>query len=359
MTNTKKAPMNLKNSISWPDGKLFLLMVPLVFATFTLMFSSCSPSREWRQTQGAVWNTVYTMTYESDRDLTDSIQEIFRQVEMSLSPFNGKSLVSRINRGETDLTDSLLRSVFRISSDVCRQSGGRFDPTVSPAVNLWKFGYTGKVDADEVWEPSQGAIDSVMRFVGLLDCGVDSSGRLHKKHPSTTFNFSAVTKGYACDLVVGMLRRNGVSDAMVEIGGEVAVIGHNPRGGKWRLQVDAPVEDGDEAPAHQRLEVLEVTDCGVATSGNYRNYHQSSRGRVGHTINPLTGQPCVSSILSVTVIAPTCAEADAWATAAMASPAPGFADSILTAAGLQAFIVTAASDTAQGRKFLVHRVPGM
>ena len=110
---------------------------------FVAVLSGCSGGPEWRQARGAVWNTVYTITYEGNRDMSDSIQRIFREVELSLSPFNDSSLVSRINRGETTATDSLMRHVFMVSSEVCRRSGGRFDPTVSPAVNLWKFGYTG------------------------------------------------------------------------------------------------------------------------------------------------------------------------------------------------------------------------
>ncbi len=326
-------------------GSLNRAAIPMTAASVSLLLlSGCSRGAEWRRADGAVWNTVYTITYESERDMSDSIQEVFRMVEMSLSPFNDNSLVSRVNRGETSETDTLLRRVFLLSSDICRHSGGRFDPTVSPAVNLWKFGYTGKVGADENWEPSRQEIDSVMEYVGILDCSVDEDGRIEKKHPLTTFNFSAVTKGYACDLIAEMLLRNGVENSMVEIGGEVTVRGSSPRGGLWRLQIDAPVED-EGAPTHRRLDTVDVTDCGVATSGNYRNYHQSSRGRVGHTIDPLTGEPCSSRLLSVTVIAPTCAEADAYATAAMASPGVDAADSILSVAGLRGIIVYAASDS--------------
>lgn len=310
----------------------------VAFAVAALGLSGCGRPREWRQQRGAVWNTVYTITYEADHDCGDSIQAVFRQVEASLSPFAGQSLVSRVNRNEDVAADSLLRRVFEVSVEVCRNSGGRFDPTVSPVVNLWKFGYTGKVDPAESWEPSAAQIDSAMRYVGMLDCSLSVSGRIVKKDTGTTFNFSALTKGYACDLVADMLSRNGARNAMVEIGGDVAVRGVNPRGGKWRLQIDAPVEDAD-APVHEQLEVIDVSECGVATSGNYRNYHQSSRGKVGHTIDPATGYPQVSDLLSVTVVAPSCIIADAYATAAMASPSAAVADSVLSRAGLDAIIV--------------------
>lgn len=306
-----------------------------------VLMTGCSGRADWRLAEGAVWNTTYRITYRADRDMTDSIMSVFRQVENSLSPFNEKSLISRINRNETDSTDMLLRRVFAISADVCRESGGRFDPTVSPLVNLWKFGYTGKVDPDSVWEPAQARIDSALQYVGLPDCSITPEGRIRKKSSGTTFNFSAVTKGYACDLMLEMLRRNGAQDAMVEIGGEVAVGGKSPRGDRWRLQIDTPVFSADSI-VHQALEIIEVADCGVATSGNYRNYHQSSGGRVGHTIDPRSGRPVKSPFLSVTVIASGCGEADAYATALMATPSRAIAEDIISRGdGLRVMLVEA------------------
>lgn len=336
--------LNLRE-IGQKCAKISVVSVVVAAVIAPVFLTGCGERKEWRHASGAVWNTVYNITYEANRDMSDSIQAVYRRVENSLSPFNDSSLISRINRCETDSTDELVRHVFAVSSEVGQQSGGRFDPTISPAVNLWKFGYTGKVAPDEKWEPTRRQIDSVLFSVGIADCQIDSFGKIHKKTPQTTFNFSAVTKGYACDLVADMLQRNGAKNLMVEIGGEVTVRGENPRGAMWRLQIDAPVEQPD-VPTHQRLETIDVTDCGVATSGNYRNYHESSRGKVGHTIDPQTGEPCRNDILSVTVIAPTCGEADAYATAAMASPTSHYADSILVAAGLKGIIVTAPSQEA-------------
>lgn len=321
------------------------LMFLLVLAG-TAVLGGCRRASEWRLAEGAVWNTTYRITYRADRDLSDSILTIFRMVENSLSPFSKGSLISRINRSETDSTDGLIARVFDVSMKVNRESDGRFDPTVSPVVNLWKFGYTGKVGSEQVWEPAPGQIDSALSYVGLPDCSITSAGRIIKKSPGTTFNFSAVTKGYACDLILEMLRRNGSADAMVEIGGEVAAGGKSPRGDRWRLQVDAPVFNADSV-VHKPLEIIEVEDCGVATSGNYRNYHRSASGaRVGHTIDPVSGRPVSSQFLSVTVIAPTCAEADAYATALMASPSAAAADSLLRRAGnIRAILADSASVT--------------
>lgn len=312
--------------------KKHLFSLSFIIAVVTLLMASltgCRRAAAWHLAEGAVWNTSYRITYSAPADLNDSIQNVFRQVESSLSPFSPTSLISRINRDETDSVDALISRVFAISQEVSRRSMGRFDPTVSPIVNLWKFGYTGKVDSDSAWEPTEAQIDSAISLVGILDCSISPQGRMSKKAPGTSFNFSAVTKGYACDLILEMLQRNGCTDAMVEIGGEVAVCGSSPRGDSWRLQIDAPVLSADSV-IHQPLEVVEVADCGIATSGNYRNFHLDSAGRrVGHTINPLSGRPAISPFLSVTVIAPSCAEADACATALMATPSRAAADTLI------------------------------
>lgn len=309
----------------------------ILIATLT---SGCSRRSEWRNCEGGVWNTMYHITYDSPRDMSDSIQEIFRRIDSSLSPFNDQSIVSRVNRGENPEIDGYFRSVFQMSQEVNRRTSGLFDPTVSPIINLWKFGYTGKVDIDSIYEPSQSEVDSALALVGIAECNLLPDNTISLKAEGTTFNFSAIAKGYACDEIAAMLHRNGATGAMVEIGGEIAVFGKNPQGEEWRIQIDTPEVEVD-APQHNRLDILSVTDCGIATSGNYRNYHQSSEGRVGHTLSPVNGRPVMGEILSVTVVAPTCAEADAYATAAMAAGSVATASEMLNANNLRAIIVSA------------------
>lgn len=281
---------------------------------FSILFSTLSgcDSPRYRTLQGGVWNTTYNITYKSSADLSDSILAVMREVELSLSPFCDSSLVSRINRGEGVVADVLLRRVFLASQEVNRRSGGAFDPTVAPLVNLYGFGYrsTGI-------EPTQSAIDSVMPSVGIADCKLDSLDRIHKKSPATEFNFSAITKGYGCDLIGEMLRRNGCDDYLVEIGGEIALSGSNPRGKDWRIMIDAPL-DNDSAVVHERMAVVQLNGGGVATSGNYRNFRQGEDGRVWHTISTSTGRPAATDLLSVTILGPSAMLADAYATACMA-----------------------------------------
>lgn len=282
-----------------------LLVVALVCMT------ACSGRGDsYRRCSGSVWATAYNVVYGGGRDLDDSMMVVMRRVEHSLSPFDKESVISRINRGESVTADTMLRRVFEASQLVCRISGGMFDPTVAPLVNLWGFGYDNAAD-----EPSAEAIDSALAYVGLADCRLESDS-IVRLSEHTKFNFSAITKGYGCDMVGEMLLRNGCTDYLVEIGGEIVVRGKNQRGEKWHIQIDAPVEG--TGVGEKAMGVIELTDAGMATSGNYRNYRTTPSGKVWHTIDPRTGRPAETTTLSATVIAPTCMMADALATACMA-----------------------------------------
>ncbi len=314
--------------------------VPIVcvIAAILMLSCSCGRGRVWEQS-GMVWNTTYHITWTSANDCSDSILPVMKQVEMSLSPFNAGSDISAINRSESMTVDRHIIKVFEKSQEINRASGGMFDPTVAPLVNLWGFGYGDKEPA----VPTDLSIDSALRLVGISQCQI-AGGVMEKKSPGTQFNFSAITKGLGCDEVAAMLRRNGATDYMVEIGGELALGGLNRRGEPWRIQIDAPVNN-DSSVTHRRLMVISVTDCGVATSGNYRNFRRDSEGRrFGHTISPVTGRSVETSTLSATVIAPTCMEADALATACMAMPATDALAMIERFEGAECLLVTSADD---------------
>lgn len=275
-----------------------------------LSWLSACKNNNYTTLEGAVWNTTYTIKYRGDYALADSIQSIMREIESSLSPFNPHSRISAINQGTDSLVDIHINNVFTISQQVNKISHGAFDPTLSPLINLWGFGYTGH----ETIEPTDSAITQALNLVGISDCSI-ADDVIHKKAPGTTFNFSAVTKGYGCDIIASLLSDSEVTDYMIEIGGELALHGVNPQGDTWRVMIDAPV---DSVAGHTKLLTLDLTDCCVATSGNYRNYRDSSTGRIGHTISAITGRPINTGTLSATIIAPSCAMADALATACMA-----------------------------------------
>ena len=283
----------------------------LVLAIAAAAFlAACSRGDGWQRDSGEAWGTVYHITYRSDAPLHDSVRAEMRRVELSVSPFDPASRISTFNAGRTDTLDAMLAMLVRESQRVCSISGGAFDPTVMPLVDLWGFGPSGRGA-----EPSQQALDSVLATVGIRDCRLRPDGVLERKHPATRLDFSAIAKGAGVDAVAAMLRRNGVSDYLVEIGGEVALGGLNPLRRPWHIQIDAPIMGDD---IHSRMYLIELSQRSVATSGNYRKFRQTADGIVGHTLDPLTGRPVVSSTLSATVIAPDCATADALATACMA-----------------------------------------
>ncbi|MBR1804421.1 MAG: FAD:protein FMN transferase [Muribaculaceae bacterium] len=284
-----------------------VIMLALVIAIVALHFAR-DRKRFWAD-EGMVWTTEYHITYETRSHLNDSIQATLAAIDASASPYNVSSLISRINSNSTQLTDSIFRRLYRASVSINKASQGAFDPTVMPLVNAWGFGYkSGNL-------PGKAQIDSLLQFVGIGKTHLDGD-RLVKQDARTQFDFSSIAKGLACDEVGRMLQRNGALNFLVEIGGEVTARGVNPRGGKWHISVDMPT-DQDTAVSHQAALVIAIGNEAVATSGNYRKFKMVEGRKVSHIIDPITGYSSTSSLLSVTIIAPDCMTADAWATACM------------------------------------------
>ena len=144
----------------------------------------------------------------------------------------------------------------------------------------------------------------------------DGKKYLKKEHAETMLDFSAVAKGYGCDAVADLLRQRGVKNFMVEIGGEIVAEGTNSKQKPWKIGVSKPIDD--TLNTQQGIDtVLNITNKAMATSGNYRNFYYKDGKKYAHTIDPKTGCPVQHSLLSATVLAPTCAMADAYATAFM------------------------------------------
>lgn len=309
---------------------------PLIYIIF-LILTSCNEN--YYNFSGYTWGTTYNITYKADRNLEDSITAAMRQIDSSLSMFNSSSTVAHINAGTDMHADSMLAEVLNLSRRIYRLSNGAFDPTVAPLVELWGFGSHKAVSA-----PDSAAVLAVLARVGLDKCHI-VDGVVRMDADSMRLDFSAIAKGYGVEQVGRLLRRNGCRDFMVEIGGEIAVSGLNPHGQPWRIQIDAPVADSCGRILHDRLTVVELTDAAIATSGNYRNYRDLADGsRIGHTISTATGYPVATGTLSVSVIAPDCATADALATAAMALPYPRAHAMIDSLPNTEALFVTASSD---------------
>lgn len=286
----------------------FLLF--LIVATVFIIRRNRPHTPSFLHDEGAIFGTLWHATYQSDMMLHDEIMAELQRVDASLSMFNPHSTLSRINAGTSDETDSLLRIVLIQSQQISQATDGCFDVTVAPLVNAWGFGFKNGA------LPDSAQVDSLLKYVGWQDISLDGT-RLVKADPHTVIDFSAIAKGFGVDQVASLFRRYGIQNYMIEIGGEIIVGGHNSKGDKWNIGVNKPVEDSTST--NQELQtILHLTDCAMATSGNYRNYYISSDGRkLAHTINPHTGYPVQHSILSSTVLAPTCSMADAFATSFM------------------------------------------
>lgn len=310
-----------------------LKIAVLLSALLPAFLSGCSKAVNYHKTEGMIWNTLYHITYKGPENLKDSILPVLNEVGTSLSVFDKTSLVSRLNSQDSIKADSHLMKVYDASRKINLLSHGNFDPTVSPLVNAWGFGIGHQPTTDTL------AVDSVLKFIGI-DKTRREDNLIIKEDIRTQFNFSAIAKGYGCDAVGEMLRRNGVNDYMVEIGGEIALSGESPAGTLWRIAIDAPVEGNN--PGEETAMILSLTDKGVATSGNYRNYREDDGRKIAHTISPVSGRPFLSEILSATVIADNCMEADGLATACMASPGRE-AQELLLESGAQGLLIYADS----------------
>ncbi|MCM1370075.1 MAG: FAD:protein FMN transferase [Candidatus Amulumruptor caecigallinarius] len=287
-----------------------LYLIVCFLAGFVLPLISCGNGTDkYESNEGMIWHTEYHIAYRSDRNLGDSILSVLSNVGKSLNFFDSTSVVSRVNRSGKSAVDSSFSDVYKMALRVNHITDGAYDPTVSPLVTAWGFGKGHKATSDTL------RLDSLLAFVGINRTSL-RNGVLEKKDARTEFNFSSIAKGFGCDRVGEMFHRLGVNDYMVEIGGEICAAGKSPRGGKWRVSVDKPSKSADDL-SHASQVIIEFTDMGMATSGNYRNYHEKNGRRYGHTMSPITGRPVETDVLSATVLAPTAMEADALATAFM------------------------------------------
>ena len=235
-----------------------------------------------------------------------------------MSTYIESSTISRFNRAEAEFELSPSDSHFLANLEAARvifeQSRGAFDPTVMPLVNYWGFGYSEKKPVTRV---DSVRIDSLLRFIGFDKVewrNEEGSVVLRKQYPGVQLDFSAIAKGYGVDLAGRYFEDRGIRNYLVEIGGEVTARGQSPRGDVWKVGINVPRE---EAAFSELQTAIPLADQAVATSGNYRNFYEVDGVKYSHTINPRTGFPERTPLLSASVIAGNCTYADGYATACM------------------------------------------
>ena len=268
--------------------------------------------------KGEAQGTTYSITYIAKAPVEKTaIDSILQVIDLSMSTYIDNSLISRINRGENLPIDPHFEKVFSASFDIYWQSKGTFDPSIGQLINAWGFG------KKENHTPlTQKQIDSLLTLTGMDKVHIVTTGEgvfVKKDNPNIQLNFNAIAQGYTSDVIAEYFLSKQISNFIVEVGGELVIHGRNTLKNKpWRIGIDNPLQKPDED--REIVATVELTDCGLATSGNYRKlWTDSLTGqKYVHTINPKTGRPQPSNLLSATVIAPSAMLADGYATTLMA-----------------------------------------
>jgi thiamine biosynthesis lipoprotein len=271
----------------------------------------CTSCTQYYEESGNIFGTTYSIKYQSSHLLTKKIDAELQKFSLSMNPFNPNSIISKVNRNEDVEVDDWFITVFNKAMEVSEKSDGYFDVTVAPLVNLWGFGFEKN---DSI---SQQSVDSLITFVGYKKIRLEKR-RIIKENPGIKLNFSAIAKGYACDVLAELLEREGIQNYMVWIGGEAVTKGKNPNRKCWQIGINRPKEDYTGMINEIEDLVMLCGKNGIATSGDYRNFYIKDGKKYAHTINPKTGYPLEEDLLSATVVAAECMTADAYATAFMA-----------------------------------------
>ena len=264
----------------------------------------------YQHNKGFIFGTVYNITYQSDKNLEKEIIRELDKVDASLSPFNEKSIISKINRNEEAVVDNYFYDVFNLAMQISEDTNGAFDITVAPIVNAWGFGFKSGSS------PTNQYIDSLKQFIGYEKVRINKDKHVVKQDERIMLDCSAIAKGYGSDVVARLFNAKGIKNYMIEIGGEIVASGLSDKRLPWKIGITKPSEDS-LGTSNELQTILNITDCAMATSGNYRNFYYKNGKRYAHTIDPRTGYPIQHNILSATVIAKSCAQADAYATSFM------------------------------------------
>ena len=278
----------------------------LVFITFF----SCTELKK-TSLNGLIFGTSYNIQFYSsgNSNYSNEIIDVFNEIDMSMSTYKKTSIISRVNNNNSVQLDDHFKNVFGFSKKIYEKTGGRFDPSIGLLVNYWGFG-PEKFIPDSKINPND-------QFTYLLSkTGFNRFEIIDNKlsRPTDSYiDFNAIAKGYAVDEVAKFLKNKQIDNFLVEIGGEINSSGINIDKNKpWLVAIDMPRFDGDRS----NYSSLELNNVSLASSGTYRKFKIDSMGnRYAHIINPLTGYPTKTNILSVTVKALSCVEADAYATA--------------------------------------------
>lgn len=296
------------------------MLITLIVAVLTILIASVSyflffnkkvvqQNVKYIHNEGETQGTTYSAIYQQPEgiDLKDKIEKRLHEFDMSLSSYIPASIISRINRNDTTVrTDKDFEDMFKMAQEAANKTDGAFDITVGPLVKAWGFAF-GNNNLSKIPNPAD-----FLPFIGYKKIQIKDH-RLIKDDPRIIIDANGISQGQSSDVIGKLLEVNGCKNFMIEIGGEIVCKGANPEGKKWRVGIDKPVDDSLNVN-NDIQQIIEINNGAITTAGNYRKFHIVNGKKYGHLINPHTGCPETSNLLSVTVVAPTGIIADAYDT---------------------------------------------
>lgn len=288
------------------------------FALLLLVsFCSCGGGQKqmspYTQYQGYAQGTTFTIQHSGSGEFLDSIHFVLEEVDRALSLWQDSSWISRWNRGENLSSPLYASECLGLAREVFDATEGAYDPTMLPLSRFWGFG-DSLFEAPGLVRPEH--IDSIQKMIGFNRCiNLDSLPAVQRTCKGTLLDLNGLAQGYSVDLLAFLMDRNGVLDYMIELGGEVRAKGKNPLGNDWQIGIDQPKDGVSEDRPLQAVVALQNNS--IATSGGYRKYYERDGKRFSHVLDPATGRPVSHQLLSVSVMHPSCAMADGFATALM------------------------------------------
>jgi thiamine biosynthesis lipoprotein len=327
------------NSSYFGSALKYIRTAFLIF--FLLLLAGCGYQKEVSfsgKTMGTTYHIkVVTGIFSHITNLQKKIDDRLEEINNSMSTFRKDSEISRFNSnqhaGEKFMISDDFYNVIVVAKVLYEITGGAWDGTVKPLVDLWGFGDAGNKHTI----PEKSQIKALLSEVGFNNIEISTDHYLIKKKAFTSLDLASIAKGYGVDQVAALIRDNGIFDFLVEIGGEVFASGYRKDGNKWRVGINRPQGN---APLNQVYKVVDIHDKGFATSGDYRNFFEVNHKRFSHIIDPRNGYPVDNGVVSVSILADTCTFADGLATAIMVLGDKKGLDLVNKLENVECFIVT-------------------
>ncbi len=298
------------------------------------LFIACNPKKDLLYFEGKTMGTSYHVRIyhpgadvETEQNLKQAVDSLLYWINLGISTYENNSLISFFNKTQKhqivfpsdDTTRGALKHFFRnleVGKKTYEASHGYFDPTVMKLVNYWGFGYSGRT---KIEIPDTAKIKAILVSTGMSKINYsyisDKEYMLFKSDSLMELDFGGIGQGYGADEIASFLKLKGYEKFLVELGGELVAKGIKPDGSLWSVGLNTPLEN---AGTQDLFSKVKITDKALTTSGNYRNFYKSGNQTFSHTMNPMTGFPERSNLLSVSLIGNNCTDIDAMATACMA-----------------------------------------